>query len=462
MDTTNVIREVPALGGHPIFGSLFEMRDNRAKFLLRVAREKGDAARVRMGIFNLLVLSAPDLAHEVFVEKNDAFVKGYGLSVFARPLLGNGLLTSEGEQHKKQRRLVAPAFVHKRIAEYGDVISRYTDQSLGRFTDGVEVDLANEMMRLTLSIVGKTLFDADVTGDAPEVGEVLTFAMEHLIDSVTSVVPLPPSVPTPGNLRAKKQIKRLDDIIYRIIRERRSSDKDAGDFLSMLLAAKDEDGSGMSDVQIRDEAMTIFLAGHETTANALAWTFYLLGKHPSVREELEAELDAALGGRRPALADLPKLPFTMAVFKEAMRLYPPAFMVARRATHDVTIGGIDVRKNQIIVVNILGMHHRAKFFERPEEFSPERFLPENEKNLERGAYAPFGGGPRVCIGNQFALMEGQMVLAHLAQHLRFELVDTEVDVEPLVTLRPKGGLHVRPRRRARLSSGAEVNSPAPS
>jgi cytochrome P450 len=439
-------RKVPTVRGNPLLGSLLEIRSGRVDFLLRVAREHGDVARARLGVFRVVIVSAADLAHEMLVEKTDAFVKGYGLSVFARPLLGNGLLTSEKQFHTRQRRLVAPAFAHKRVAAFADVMAAAADQCVARLREGETVDLAAEMMRLTLVIVGKTLFDADVAGDAPEVGEVLTFAMEHMTKSLMSFLPVPPFVPTPANRRALAQVARLDEIIYRIVRERRASKHDAGDLLSMLLMAQDEDGSVMTDRQVRDEAMTLFLAGHETTANALSWAFYLLGKHPEARARLEAEVVGVLGGRRPTFADLPRLPYALAVFKEAMRLYPPAYVIARRALREVSLGGVPVKKNQIVMLNIIGMHRRAKYFDHPEAFRPERFLPENEKLLQKGAYIPFGGGPRVCIGNQFALMEGQILLAHLAQSFRFELVDRHVEPQPLVTLRPRGGMRVRPTR----------------
>jgi cytochrome P450 len=272
-----------------------------------------------------------------------------------------------------------------------------------------------------------------------------------------SVVPIPPTWPTPGNRRGFAAIARLDRTVYRMIEERRGDGADRGDFLSMLLLAQEEGGGGgMTDRQVRDEAMNIFLAGHETTANALTWAFYLLAQHPAARERLEREVDAALGGRTPALTDVGALPFSLAVFKEAMRLYPPAYVVARRALRDVTLRGHAIAKNDLCIVNIVGMHRRADLFPEPSRFDPDRFLPENEKRLAKDAYLPFGGGQRVCIGNHFALLEGQLALAALAQRVRFDLLPgaNRVETEPLITLRPKGGVPMRVTRRRAEPAGA--------
>ena len=402
------------------------------------------------GLIKANIVSSPEMAHAVLVEQADAFVKGYGLSYFARPLLGNGLLTSEHDFHHRQRRLMAPAFVHKRIAEYAAVIAARTEAAQRGWGDGATVDVSAAMMRLTLEIVGATLFGAEMGPEADEIGAALTAAMEHVMRPIRSLVPVPTSWPTPGNRRGLAAIARLDKTVYRLIEERRRDGKDRGDFLSMLLLAQDEGGGAkMTDKQVRDEAMNIFLAGHETTANALTWAFYLLGQHPSARERLEREVDAALGGRTPALADLGAMPWSLAVFKEAMRLYPPAFVVARRALRDVTIRGHHIARNELCIVNIVGMHRRPSYFPEPSRFDPERFLPENEKRLAKQAFLPFGAGQRVCIGNHFALLEGQLALAALAQRVRFDLPPgaPRVETEPLITLRPKGGMPMRVTRR---------------
>jgi cytochrome P450 len=391
------------------------------------------------------MVSSSSLAHEVLVEKADSFLKSAGLSVFARPLLGDGLLTSERDVHKRQRRMMAPVFAHKRIASYGEVMVAKTEAAAARLAKVSTADLGEEMMRLTLEIVGKTLFDAELGGEASVVGTALTEAMQQMMSALVRVIPTPPVIPTPGNLRMRRAVRRLDDIVYALIRERRASGADRGDMLGMLLATRDaDDGSELTDREVRDQAMTILLAGHETTANALAWTFYLLGQNPEVRDRMEREVDAALGERSPTVQDLPSMPFTLQVLKEAMRLYPPAYIMGRKAARPVTVGGVGVRKGQVVLVNIAGMHRRADVFPRPNDFDPDRFAPEREKALPPQAYMPFGAGGRICIGNHFALMEGHLILATLARKLRFELQSTRpIDAEPLVTLRPRGGVPVR-------------------
>lgn len=454
----------PIHRGDPLFGSLFALRRDRIAFLRGVADRFGDIVRTRFGVARLVILSAPELVHEVFVEKSDAFKKGYGLSVFGRPLLGNGLLTSEGDFHRRQRRMMAPAFVQKRIAEYATTIAERCESAQASWAHGAEIDASEAMMRLTLEIVGKTLFDVEIGGaEAEEIGDALTRAMSHMIRQINSIVPVFPSWPLPSNRRNREVIARLDETVYRIIRERRRSGADKGDFLSMLLLAQDEDDrSVMTDTQVRDEAMNIFLAGHETTANALAWTLYLLAQHPGVRARLERDVDAALGGRTPALADLAKVPFALQIFKEAMRLYPPAYAVTRSALRDVEIGGYPVKKGEIVLANVVGMHRRAAYFPEPHRFDPDRFSPERERATPRGAYLPFGAGPRVCIGNNFALMEGHLAVATLAQRVRFDLLPgwRRVDTQPLVTLRPRGGVPMRVERRDRVSSREPARSPS--
>jgi cytochrome P450 len=435
----------PRVPGLPLLGSLLDFRRDRFGLGLRIAREHPEVAELKMGFFTLLMASSPRVAHEVLVEKNDAFVKSAGLAVFARPILGDGLLTAEREVHKKQRRMMAPVFAHKRIAAYGDVMVEKTEKIAARLTGVPTTDLGEDMMRLTLEIVGKTLFDAELGGDASVVGQALTDGMRQMMSAMIRLVPLPPMIPTPGNLRLRGAVGRLDKIVYDLIRERRASGVDHGDMLGMLLATRDaDDGATLSDREVRDQAMTILLAGHETTANALAWTFYLLARHPEPRARVEREVDAALGDRRATVEDLPKMPFTLQVLKESMRLYPPAYVTGRKATRDVTVGGVPVREGQVVLVNIAGIHRRAESFADPDRFDPDRFLPELEKKLPPMGYMPFGGGPRVCIGNHFALMEGHLVLATLARRLRFDLLsDVPIMTEPLVTLRPKGGVPVR-------------------
>jgi cytochrome P450 len=436
-----------------VIGHLLAFRDDRAAMQLRTAKSHPDAALMRMGVFDVLLVSSAHLAHDILQTQDDAFSKSLGLSIFLRPLLGDGLLTSERDFHARQRRLIAPAFTLKRIAVYADTMSERASGAVAAWREGETFDAAEVMMRLTLEIVGKTLFDAEVGTDAEAVGDALTQIMSNMVASIGGLVPMPPFVPTRRNRESRKAIARLDAIIYRLIAERRRQPGDRGDVLSMLLAAQDEDGSVMTDRQIRDEAMTLFLAGHETTANALVWALYLLARNPEARERAEAET-AALAGRGKPLTfeDLRQLPYTLAVLKETMRLYPPAYVVGRRSRREVILaagtgGSYLVKKNTNVLVNVLGIHRRADVYPDPERFDPTRFLGDREKELPRCAYMPFGAGSRVCIGNHFALMEGHLVLATILGAARLDLVRSEpITTEPLVTLRPRGGVPMRVSR----------------
>ena len=436
---------IPTVPGLPLIGNLLDFRFNRLDLMLRMSRKSGDIAVFHLGSRTVVMLNTSELVHAALVDHASDFEKTPVFRIHGRPLLGNGLLTSENEFHKRQRRLVAPPFQHRRIASYGDIMVSYSEQIQQDWADGETIDIAREMMRLTLWIVGKTLFDADVLGEAEELGKALKVAMRRFNSEMSAVVHIPYTWPTPGNWRVRKAIARLDAIVYQMIEERRRSKEDRGDLLSMLLSARDEDdGSFMSDRQVRDEAMTILLAGHETTAVALTWAWYLLAQHPHVYTRMRDEVDRVLGGRLPAFADLPKLPYTLQVLKESMRLYPPAYGFARQAVRPVTIGNYHLAAGTLIAISPYAMHRRPDYFPEPERFEPERFTPEAEQRLPRHAYIPFGGGQRICIGNSFALMEGHLVLATLAQHVNFALVPGQrVELEPIVTLRPKNGIKMK-------------------
>jgi cytochrome P450 len=446
----------PRPPGRPVIGHLLEFRADRAAMQLRTARSYPDAAAMRLGVFSVVMVSSPAMAHDILATQAEAFTKSLGLSVFLRPLLGDGLLTSERENHTRQRRLIAPAFTLKRIAAYATTMGQRAKQLLEGLNDGDRVDASELMMRLTLEIVGKTLFDAEVGSDAGEVGGAITEVMQNTIKTLSSILPVPPSVPTPRNLRSRRARAKLDAIIYRLIAARRASPGDRGDVLSILLAARDEDGTSMTDEQVRDEAMTLFLAGHETTANALAWAVYLLAKNPAARARAEQETAHLVGRQEPVgYEDLKALPYTMAVLKETMRLYPPVYVMGRRAARDVVVQGgeggaaMQVKKGNNVLINVLGIHRRPELYPDPDRFDPERFLGDREKQLGKCGYMPFGDGPRVCIGNHFALMEGHLILATLlaSRRLDLERPQERIGTEPLVTLRPRGGVPVVVRRR---------------
>lgn len=417
---------------------------DRVLLLQRLESRHPDIVINTFGKRELVLINRPEYVHEVFTLQAEKFHKGEQFKIYTRPLLGNGLLLSEDDVHKRNRKLVAPAFVHRRIREYAKVMSDYTIRAMAQWQDGDVIDISREMMRITLGITGKTLFNTDLSEEADDVKRRLTYLMNYAEQQLRIPIHIPFEWHTPRNNRVRKEIAGLDKIIYGMIAERRGSDTDAGDLLSMLLLARDEDdGSGMTDKQVRDEAMTIFLAGHETTANATAWMWYLLAKNPEIFRKLQNEV-AVLGGNAPTLDDLSRLPYTLQIFKEAMRLYPPAYIIVRTAISDCVIDGYLIKKNAAIIISPYLLHRKAEYFPDPEKFDPDRFSPENEKLIPRHAYLPFGGGARVCIGNQFALIEGHLMTATIAQKFSFELLDsTPVEMEPLITLRPKGGIRVR-------------------
>lgn len=372
----------------------------------------------------------------------DKQTRGYDV---LRQFLGNGLLTSSGDFWRRQRRIAQPAFHRKRIAGFADIMVSDTLDMLRRWDDvaalGNSVDLAHEMMSLTLRIVGKTMLSTDVHDSADAVGNAVTVLNEWADAAIDSLLPI--GFPTPATLRARDASRRLDRVIGDIVARRRAGEQ-AEDLLAMLMEAKDaETGESMTDKQLRDEVMTMFLAGHETTANALAWTFYLLSTHPDIERRVRAELDAALGGTPPSLADLPRLPYLLQVIKEAMRLYPPAWMIDRNAVADDEIGGYRIRRGTLVLISPYVTHRHPGMWPNPEGFDPERFTPEAEESRPRYAYFPFGGGPRQCIGNSFAMMEAQLIVATVLQRFKPWLVPGHpVAPQTLITLRPRWGLRM--------------------
>ena len=424
--------------------SVFAFRRNPIKFLTHLTERYGDLVYFEFGPQPMFMVNHPDYIRDVLVTHNKKFMKGEGLQR-AKRLLGEGLLTSEGEFHLRQRRLAQPAFHRQRIAGYAATMVEYAARDCDRWRAGETRDIAREMMRLTLAIAGKTLFDANVEGEADEIGKALTTTFELFNSLTLPFAQLLDRLPLPANKRFEKARGRLDATIYRIINERRASGEDRGDLLSMLIAARDEegDGAGMTDEQLRDEAMTIFLAGHETTANALTWTWYLLSQHPEIEARFHAEVDEVLKGALPTADDFPRLRYTEMVFAEAMRLYPPAWVIGRRALGDHQINGYKIPARSILLMSQYVTHHDARFFPDPFRFDPERWTPEARESRQKFSYFPFGGGPRVCIGESFAWMEGALVLATIAQRFRMRLAPGHpVEMQPLVTLRPKHGMRM--------------------
>ena len=430
---------------------MFSFSRDPLSLLTRLAREYGDVARFRAGPQSVYLLSHPDHVRDLLVTHHSRFRKGRALQR-AKRLLGEGLLTSEGEFHRRQRRLAQPAFHRQRVNSYGETMVEYAEAAAARWRDRQELDISDEMMRLTLAVVGKTLFDADVESDADEVGAALTEVMNLFGYLMLPFSELLEKLPLPPRRRFLRARARLDAVIYRIIEQRRREERDRGDLLSTLLHAVDEEGdrTGMTNEQLRDEAMTIFLAGHETTANALTWAWYLLAQNPEAEARLHAELDAVLaGGRRPTPEDVPALPYTEMVVSETMRLFPPAWALGRLALEDYEVGGYHVPRGSLVLVSQYVIQRDPRFFPDPERFDPARWTPEARAGRPQFSYFPFGGGPRRCIGEGFAWMEAVLILATLARHWRPRLVAAaEVETQPRITLRPgKGGVPVRLERR---------------
>lgn len=422
----------------------FKFRRNPVRFIEKLVREYGDIVNFRLGPQEVFLLNRPEHVKDVLVTHNDNFMKGRALQRSKR-LLGEGLLTSEGEFHRRQKRLASPAFHRQHIASYGAVMADYAARMRERWRDGETLDISQEMMQLTLNIVGKTLFDADVEDEAQEIGEAMNSLMELFDLLLMPFTEYLEKLPFPQSRRFQKVKDRLDATVYRMIEERRRSGKDHGDLLSMLLLAQDEEGEtgGMTDTQVRDEAITIFLAGHETTANAMTWTWYLLSQNREAEAKLHAELDAVLGGRLPATDDVPQLKYTEMVMAESMRLFPPAWAVGRMALDDYEVGGYVVPKGALILLSPYAMHHDARFYRDPERFDPQRWTPEAREARPPYAYFPFGGGVRRCIGEGFAWMEGILLIATIAQKWRMRLVPNHpIELRPVITLRPKHGMRM--------------------
>ncbi len=437
----------PTIKPSLIGGHFNQFRKNRTDFLRKLAN-LGDVSSFRLGNQQAYLVNHPDLVRDVLVVNAHKFVKGIALQR-AKVLLGEGLLTSEKEFHLRQRRLAQPAFHRTRINAYANSMIEYAEKMSSDWVDGDERDLSKEMMRLTLWIVGKTLFSADVESDAEDVGEVLTVLVESFDLMMLPFAEYFEKLPIPSMRRLKKSREKLDEIIFGFIEERRKSAVDKGDLLSMLLLSEDEDGSQMTDKQVRDECLTIFLAGHETTANALTWTWMLLAQNPEIEAKFHAELDEFIGNRTPTPEDYPNLKFTEQIFAEAMRLYPPAWVLGRMTSEEHQFNEFKIEKNSLVLMSMYVLQRDSRFWEDAETFNPSRWETQSVKEAgNKFIYFPFGGGVRRCIGEQFAWMEGVLLLATLGKNWKLKLVENQkIEIQPLITLRPKFGLKMKFEKR---------------
>jgi cytochrome P450 len=442
------MRRAPGPPARAAVGVLREVERAPLDFLLKIRRRYGDVVRMRFLFWDAYLLSHPDHVKHVLQDRHGAYTKDTYDYRMLRPLVGNGLLTSDGEFWLRQRRLMQPAFHRQRIAGFVDMMGARTLAMLERWDDaarrGVAVDVVAEMSRLAMDIVTRALFSIEIGARAEDVARAATTLNRFVTESFFS----PFSLLLPASWRANRATRTahqtLTAVVDGIVADWRRRNEDTGDLLSMLLLARDEDtGEGMSDGQVREEVLTLLLAGHETTANALAWTWYLLSTHPEIAARVRREAAGRLGGRAPTMDDVPALGYTRMVLDESMRLYPPVWATSRAPSEPDRIGGYEVTKGALVLLSPYVTHRHPAIWERPDAFDPERFRPEQTATRPRFAYFPFGGGPRQCIGNTFAFTEATVVLAGIAQRYHLEMVPGHPVVpEPLVTLRPKFGLQM--------------------
>lgn len=424
--------------------STIRQQQDRLAYLIAINRAYGDIVHFHTGLRDIYLLVQPEYIHSVLVEQADKFYKTRPFKRALGKYLGQGLLVLDGDEHRRERRLAQPAFHHQRIEAYAAVMVSFTERLMARWRHGQTVDMAQEMMALTSSIVAKTLFDADVSHDAEVIGQSMAILQEATIIQFDPVRRLLMGL-SPQQRRAENEaIRALDEIIFRIIDERRAAKIDKGDLLSMLLISAEADDQP-SMQRVRDEVISLFLAGHETTANVLTWAWYLLALHPEVADKLHTEVASVLGGRAATAQDMAHLPYATMIIKETLRLYPSAWVITREAITEVEIGGYRLKAGSVAVISPYITHRHAAYYPDPLAFRPERFAAGAEQTLPRFAYFPFSGGPRVCIGQSFAMMEAVLILATIAQRFQLDLVpDQQIDIEPLITLRAKHGIRMTP------------------
>ena len=435
----------PGPKGWPLVGVSLDILRDPLALMRRMAREYGDIVRLPVALGDRILLNHPDWIEQVLVVQQGKFYKSDLTKRVTGRLLGQGLLISEGEFWRRQRRLAQPAFHRSRINEYAATMAEVAEAHIREWREGEERDLAGEMMALALDSALRTLFGTSLPGEAHRVGRAMTFLMRYQLRRQRSPVRIPESWPTPRNRRAQREVDFLDSLVYRIISERqaRGDASDRGDLLSLLMAAMDEDGGQMTSKQLRDETMTLFLAGHETTAQMLAWTWHALAENSSVETRLHEELSSVLGGRPPQAADLGRLPYLHAVMSEVLRMYPPAYITARTSVEACRIGEYEFPAGSTMLMSQWVMHRDARYYDEADAFRPDRWLDGLAERLPPGAYFPFGDGPRRCIGQGFAMLEAAVVIGTIAQRFRFRAVaGHEAVPEPLVTLRSRRGIRM--------------------
>jgi cytochrome P450 len=443
----NTTKKIPRISEYPLLGSLPSFMKERLQFFQRIA-QKESVCSFHVGPVRMVMFNKPEYIQYILADHAADFDKG---RIMHKAMNGsNGLFSSEGDFHRQQRKLLSPPFQPRHISSYADSIGHYGEQLQKTWRNDEHIDLNQQMISLTLSIIGKILFNADVFSETDELGAAMAIGFEHTVHVLTSLYSPPLSWPTPHNRRTRIAGQQVEKRIQRMIDERRNSTIERNDFLSILLQARGDNNEVMSDQQVMDECITLFGAGHETTAAALAWVWYFLCQNPTIYQRVQQEVDSVLQGRTPTFADLLDLPYCLQVFKETMRLYPPAAAIIRETLYTVEIDGYCLPEGTTIFLCPYTLHRIPEYFPTPEQFDPDRFAPEREKQLPRYAYIPFGAGPRICIGNHLALMEGQLLIATLAQRVTFSLIPGQT-VEPDPThnlaLRPGGKVEAVVKRR---------------
>lgn len=435
---------------HWLFGSGYLIRENTHEEVRKLIQKYGDIFSLSLPFNRIVIAAKPEYARYVLVDNNKNYRKSLAYDML-RILLGNGLLTSEGEFWKKQRRLIQPAFHKQKLADLTAMMvnraQKEVDKLKGKAQSGEYFDVAPQMTNLTLDIISEAIFSNGVDDEKADlVSRQITLLNQYATEKLNDPIRLPPSIPTPFNLRERKAVKVLDNVIYEIIDKRRKEGISKSDLLSMLLDARDEEtGEAMDNRQLRDEVMTIFIAGNETTANAMAWTLYLLSQNPEAEEKMIREIDTKLDAGVPLdFNSVMGFQYVRQVIDESMRLFPPAWMVGRRNNTEDEIGGYRIMKDTNVLIPIWHLHRSEKYWDDPLKFMPERFAPEKKQNIDRYVYFPFGGGPRLCIGNNFAILEMQIILIHLYRHYKFRLKENfVVEPEPMITLRPRYGMMMK-------------------
>jgi cytochrome P450 len=431
-------------GAVPLLGHLGAFKKQPLQMLSAWWRRHGDALRFRLGPKTIHLFSHPHLAEDILVQQADRFVKVYdpqrptGLAL----VLGNGLVTSSGEVWKRHRRIIQPIFHRARMSAMAERMVQVGKQRIAGWADqeGQTIDIAAEMMQLALEVISQTMFTTSMAQHIDRISHALRVSIKYAFDSFHNPLQLPLWVPTARNREFRAATQFMDQLIFGLLAERRRTGATHGDLLDLLLHARDEEtGAGLSDQELRDEALTIFAAGHETTANALAWTWYLLATHPEAKARFHEEIDRVLQGRMPSADDLQHLPYTRAIFDESLRLYPPAPAVQRKALTSTTVGGLPLPAGALVLIGTYNLHRHPAFWPNPEQFMPERWLAD-ERPAARYAYLPFGAGPRACVGIHFASVEGPLLLALIGRRFNLHLAQERVEPQLMVTLRPKGGI----------------------